>query len=59
MTFHLPSWGTLYAGDCLHTTMTGLLAVSADMGKLLAVVTLHKTCLGSVCFNLDNDMAEA
>jgi len=29
------------------------------MVKLLSVVALYKTCLGSVCLNLDDDMAKA
>jgi len=37
----------------------GVFAVGPDMAKILALVTLHKTCLGVVCLNLGKDIAEA
>jgi hypothetical protein len=40
-------------------TMGRLLAVSPDMAKLLAVVTLHETSLGFVPFYPDCNMAKA
>jgi hypothetical protein len=43
---------------CTPQAMGALLAVGPDMAECLAVVTLYKTFLGSVVFNLDNDTAE-
>jgi hypothetical protein len=36
----------------------GLFIVDPDVAKLLTVVALLNTYLGSVCLNLDNDVAE-
>jgi len=37
----------------------GLFTVGPYMAKLLAVVALYETCLGSVCLIVDDDIDEA